>query len=443
MASMNKIKAFLFLTTAEGGCAKSINAAEELRRSVMSCMLWEDEFYEDGVTIAERIKNNVALVGEQEARQILYSCKFESKLRHTPLWIAICMTPYGWLKANDIFKICTRADDLTEMLSLYWKDGKKPIANQMKKGLALAFGKFDEYQLAKYDRNKPVKLRDILRITRPKPINEQQESLWKRVLTDELETPDTWEVALSAGNDKKESFERLISSNMLGDLAFLRNMRNMIKNNVSSEIIKNSFSQREWKYILPFQFITVARFAPQYKSELEIAMMKCMTGIEKIEIPVSLLIDVSGSMSASLAKDSMQTRLDVASGLAILARELFSNISIATFHESIKTIPPRRGFALRDAIGSPDGGTMMWNSIKQASQKFGRKKIVMVITDEQTSDHGTASDSNSDLLVIINVGSARNGVGYGDGILHIDGWSENVLYYIQQYYHKYSMSCLK
>ncbi len=41
--------------THEGGLARVITAEQALRRSVLSCMLWEDEFYEDGVGIAGRI----------------------------------------------------------------------------------------------------------------------------------------------------------------------------------------------------------------------------------------------------------------------------------------------------------------------------------------------------------------------------------------------------
>ncbi len=40
--------------THEGATAQHINAELRLRRSVMACMLWEDEFYESGETIAKR-----------------------------------------------------------------------------------------------------------------------------------------------------------------------------------------------------------------------------------------------------------------------------------------------------------------------------------------------------------------------------------------------------
>ena len=43
------------IRTHEGAPAKHINPELQLRRSVMSCMLWENEFYEDGESIAKRI----------------------------------------------------------------------------------------------------------------------------------------------------------------------------------------------------------------------------------------------------------------------------------------------------------------------------------------------------------------------------------------------------
>ncbi len=41
--------------THEGAPAVAISPELELRRSVLACMLWENEFYEDGVAIAGRI----------------------------------------------------------------------------------------------------------------------------------------------------------------------------------------------------------------------------------------------------------------------------------------------------------------------------------------------------------------------------------------------------
>ena len=51
--------------------------------------------------------------------------------------------------------------------------------------------------------------------------------MWKRLIAGELAVPDTWEVALSSGANKREAWERLLREQKLGALALLRNLRNM------------------------------------------------------------------------------------------------------------------------------------------------------------------------------------------------------------------------
>lgn len=53
--------------THEGAVAKNINAKQELRRTVMSCLLWENSFYESGVDIASRIADLVPRVSGKDA----------------------------------------------------------------------------------------------------------------------------------------------------------------------------------------------------------------------------------------------------------------------------------------------------------------------------------------------------------------------------------------
>lgn len=50
-----------------GATASRMPPTAELRRAVMSCLLWEDQFYETGVLIAERI-NDIGRPRKQEAK---------------------------------------------------------------------------------------------------------------------------------------------------------------------------------------------------------------------------------------------------------------------------------------------------------------------------------------------------------------------------------------
>ena len=156
MASINA-NARNDLVTHEGGMASAIKPLEQLKRSVMSCLLWEDTFYEDGVSIAERVKEIIQKVSQDESRQVLMDAKFKSKLRHMPLYLLTLFAERGWLKKEDVTKVCTRVDDLSELLAIYSKDGKRPFDHQLVKGLAMAIPKFDEYAFAKYNRAKTFK----------------------------------------------------------------------------------------------------------------------------------------------------------------------------------------------------------------------------------------------------------------------------------------------
>jgi hypothetical protein len=56
MSSLNKKK---YVTTHEGAKTILPTAEEQLKRLTMSCMLWENTFYEEGKSIADRIKNTI------------------------------------------------------------------------------------------------------------------------------------------------------------------------------------------------------------------------------------------------------------------------------------------------------------------------------------------------------------------------------------------------
>ena len=82
---------------------------------------------------------------------------------------------------------------LTDFLSIYWKGGKKPLANQAKKGLAAAFHNFNAYKFAKYDRDAAIKLRDVMFLVHPRPWDEKEAELFKMVASRTLPVPETWE----------------------------------------------------------------------------------------------------------------------------------------------------------------------------------------------------------------------------------------------------------
>jgi hypothetical protein len=276
-----------------------------------------------------------------------------------------------------------------------------------------------------------VKLRDVLFLTHAKPAGEEQAALWKKLADKTMESPDTWEVALSAGADKKETFTRLLQEEKLGAMALLRNLRNMQKAGVDEEVIRVGLSKMKVERVLPFRFITAARYAPKLEPELEQSMLKCLEGHEKLPGKTVLVVDNSGSMSSPISGKSELRRVDAACALAMLLREICERCQIVVFGSTAGLIPPRRGFALRDAIvkSEHNGGTNTATALQVAAQEGYDRCIV--ITDEQShqSVRGPVSNTKG---YFINVASYQNGIGYREWT-HLDGWSEAIVDYICQY----------
>jgi len=433
MATINKAKT---PRTHEGGKARAFTPEHELRRALMSCMLWEDQFYEDGVAIAERIGALVPKVKAETVAAIAIEAREDMKLRHAPLLIVREMArheTHRGLVADTLERVIQRPDELTEFLAIYWADALGPmqqrkkaaVSAQAKKGLARAFAKFDAYQLAKYDRDGAVRLRDVLFLVHAKPKDRAQEKVWKELVDGTLQSADTWEVSLSGGADKKETFERLIAEKKLGALALLRNLRGMQVAGVPKKTIAKALEDMKTDRVLPYRFIAAAQYAPDLEPELEQAMFGSIKGHAKLKGKTRLLVDVSGSMDGPMSGRSEMRRIDAACGLAVLAREIAEDVEIYTFSNGVKKVAPRRGFALRDAIVSsqPHMGTMLGKAIGEVDQKGAR---LIVFTDEQAHDVVPAPKG---LGYMINVASYQHGVGFGDW-RRVNGFSEKILDWI-------------
>lgn len=443
--------------TYEGAIASRIKPLEELKRAVLSCLLWEDQFYENGENIATRIHKLTHKCNPQEVVDLAIETRQKHNLRHAPLWLVLALLNHpdkyllgGKLKYI-VARVIQRADEITEILAMYWRDGKRPIPTQLKYGLSLAFKQFNEYQLAKYNRKNTIKLKDVLKLTHPKPDTEEQSALWERLLTNNLKIPDTWEVMLSSGGDKKAHWERLLKENKLGGLALLRNLRNCLEVDVDSDLIISALQKMKTDKILPFRFITAAKHVPKLETAIEKAMFKTLSQKTKLKGKTILIVDVSGSMyNTKISQKSELNRAEVACALGLFMRELAENpVIYATSgndwerKHKTKLVPARRGFALKDAIYTmcqPLGGGGIF--LKQVMDYiYVHEKTadrIIVITDEQDCDNNINNSPNKanafgKINYIINVASYEKGIAYTPKWHHINGFSEAIITYIQEY----------
>ena len=75
--------------------ARHLSAEQQLRRTVMSCLLWEKEFYEDGKSIADRIVESAEKVAPAVLAGIAIEAREVFNLRHVPLLLLDVLSKTG------------------------------------------------------------------------------------------------------------------------------------------------------------------------------------------------------------------------------------------------------------------------------------------------------------------------------------------------------------
>jgi hypothetical protein len=262
MAKFNIVKTKDRVINYMGAPSYKQSPAEELVFAVVSTFL-EDSYYESSDNRLERIE---ALVSEIAKRDPVFVAKLaivtrrEFHLRSAFHVLVGLLAKYHKgtrLVQNVIAEGVERPDDIYEILAFVGK----PIPNQVKKGIAAAYQKFDAYQLAKYRGTKGAyQLHDVFNLVHPKP-NENIESLYKDVVEGNLKSTTTWESRLSAGEDHTTVWTDMIASNSLGYMALLRNVRNIIAYTDIATVEKAAAIIADPKRVkaskqLPFRFLS-------------------------------------------------------------------------------------------------------------------------------------------------------------------------------------------
>lgn len=430
-----------------------------LRRAVLANLLWENIAYMDGVSVANEIKRLIPLCDPADVASLTIEARVMQKLRHTPLFLAVEMCKYEATRAyvKDVLpKIITRADMLTDFMALYWADGKCPICNAAKKGLAEAFHNFKEYHFAKYDRDAEIKLRDVMFMVRPKPVNQLETALYKKIADRTLETPETWEVLLSLAHTNEEKaavWTKLITEGKLGGKAMLMNLRNMQTVGVARPVIEKGLTELKGSMLLPLDFLKAMRMSTGFDREIEAAMLKTYENLPKLPGKTLFIVDVSGSMGSITSSGSMFSRLDIACSLAMICAnkcedfELVatagSDSSCTEMQERIKY--PSKGFQLfkeivdtRNRIGG--GGIFTAQCLNKLRAELGDKihdyERIIIFSDSQDIDvsrgHNVKPRPFGKYNYICDISAHTRGIAYkGVWTAEISGWSEHMLDFIE------------
>ena len=310
-----------------GGKAYGETPAFELI-SILLTSFVKDQYYRSSNETLTRLKNLIKTINDKKfiAKAAIYA-RNEFGMRSITHVVAgeLASIVKGepWMK--EFFNmVVRRPDDMTEIVSYYLKDGKKPIPNSMKKGLSKAFAKFDEYQLAKYkSSNKDISLVDLVNLVHPAPVERNKIAL-EKLIKNELKSKDTWEVQQTQAGQKakteeekkelkKQSWVSLVKEKKIGYFALLRNLRNILEQ--APEVIDEAVAMlKDEKLIkkslvLPFRYIKALAEVEQLNAEgtrkvivaINEAIDIACKNVPKLDGKTLVVLDHSGSMGSDLA----------------------------------------------------------------------------------------------------------------------------------------------
>lgn len=416
-------------TNFEGGIAFKRGPLFRLYARAATTFVGEDRFYESAAESDNRLIDAIHAAAKIDPDFVLalaYYLRTEMHMRSVPIVLLgecanIGVGARSTLPARKIVAACMqRPDDMTELIAYQLARNKKAprtrakIPMMIKNGIRMAFPKFDAYQLAKYNRDASVRLRDVMFITHPKPPNAETAAMWEQLINGTLPAPDTWEVMRSTG---KMTWHDVIHQIFYKDnrvnnyMAILRNLRNCVLSaSVTDEdidllcrMITDDEAIRHSK-VLPFRYLaayreilkleprfikldsgeTVMRGPGSLIDALEVAAQKSLENLPRLPGRMAVAIDISGSMSSPLSARSHVRLIDVAMMMGLIANRIADRAYVCLFNNEVRWIidPPKRTDLLHATANmSPSGQTYLYRVFKTLYEGNVVVDRLMVFTD--------------------------------------------------------------
>jgi len=396
----------------EGGLAFALDPRTRLYTKAVASLMREDKFYKSADEADAELITVIGQAAEVDPEFVLRLAAFarqEMEIRSTPVAMLVeaasipACKPFvrRWTP-----QIVRRADEIAETLA-YWilrhgsigsadAQGKEhALPNSLTRGLQDALGQFNEYQFAKYDRDGAVKLRDALRILRPKPANDAQSALFRYLVKQEIDAkhlpklaakaellrkerldPEaielagrahaTWEVLTSKFGNTAEVWNAL---RFLPFMAGLRNLSNIMRKGADQALDRVLSTFRNPEHVrrsrqLPFRFYSAYkaiesgyRFDKVHKCFVEdravlqhprraevleaivMAMESSLMNLPRLPGRTFIMADNSGSMDHPLSERGTVTMKEVANLLAAVSHALCEDSICSAFGTDHVIVP--------------------------------------------------------------------------------------------------------
>ncbi|MDD5726077.1 MAG: TROVE domain-containing protein [Patescibacteria group bacterium] len=445
----------------EGGLAFAFDPRTRLYTWAVASLMREDKFYTEANQADAELVSDIGQAAEVDPEFVLRLAAYTRQvvgIRSTPVTLLVeaaaipACKPFvrRWTP-----QIVRRADEIAETLA-YWilrhgsigsadAQGKEhALPNSLTRGLQDALGQFDEYQFAKYDRDGAVKLRDALRILRPKPVSDAQSALFRYLVKQEINAthlpklaakaellrkeqldPEaielaarahaTWEVLTSKFGNTAEVWNAL---RFLPFMAGLRNLSNIMRKGADQALDRVLSMFRNPEHVqrsrqMPFRFFSAYKVIetgyrfdkrqqcfvvdqailnhPRRAEVLEAiltAMELSLVNLPRLPGRTFIMSDNSGSMSHPLSERSTVEMKDVANLLAAVSHTLCEESICSAFGTDHVIVPIIRKDSIftnmaRLSNAVHGGSTNAYLPVRHLRERKIRVDRIVLISDMQ------------------------------------------------------------
>lgn len=407
-----------------GGEAFRPEMKTELMLRTMSFMMAGDAYYTKEKDTTARVDELVEMISRKDPLYVLKLAAFarnEMHMRSIPIHLLVRYSMLGLRKKGAFMwvpYILKRADEPGECLAEYIQlagipknKAHPPIPAMLKKGIGLTMNRFDEYQLAKYNREGKVTLKDVVFLTHPKPLALGQNKINQQVLFDkivkgELATPNTWEVVISTKGSTKENWEAVIP--VMGYMALLRNLRNFLEKKVDMDPVYERLTDPKAvakSKQFPYRFLSAMKELESHGTKivekLNTALKLSVANVPEFKGKTAVFSDNSGSMSSAFASGrSKMSYIEIAGLFSAIALERCDDAYVGVFGQTfawVKGLSNCNPLSSAERIHRTDVGhsTEGWMAVKALRNEKKFVDRIFIFSDMQL--YRTGSKSENDL----------------------------------------------
>lgn len=357
MGKFNKSNSSDRIVTHEGAEAVRKDVVDDFVNNLFSSYL-EDSYYEDGNEVFDRFVGLTQDVrksfGDEFTFKLAKFARKELGMRSASQVVAALLNDSKSSCKREMYRtMCNRPDDCAEVFSILDRLGSKP-SHAMVRGFGDYLSSLQEYYIGKYKMlGKAWNMYDLVNVTHA------HSPAIDKLKAGTLDSPDTWEVSISASEDDDErsrNWIRLVEERKLGYNALLMNLRNIlasvkerswVKDVLCPQIVDETSIRRSLMF--PYKIYNAYKnYASDGRNILVDEALNKAFEISCSLVPrfygkTLVVLDVSGSMDSQYSKMSALTIAEI-SAVYAAAFIMNNDVDVIKFGTEAEYFKYSRGY---------------------------------------------------------------------------------------------------